>query len=724
MLCLVLAGCPSSPEGPPPRLAPPAPAPPAPVAANESPAGPVPPVARKVPFTFQLHGATLTDDYRWLRDKGSPGVLEHLRAENAYTAAVMKPVEPLQEALYQEMLGRLKETDVSVPVKDGEWLYYSRTEQGKQYPIRCRKRAAPDAKEVVLLDLNELAKVSPYVGVGSFEVSDDGNLLAYSLDTTGFRQYVLHIRDLRTGEELPERVERVTGVAFASDNRTLYYTVEDPVAKRSYRLHRHTLREDPAGDTLVHEEADPKFTLDVERSRSKAYIFLRAESHTTSEVRFVRADRPKDTFTTIAPREHEHEYDVDHRGDLFYIRTNSGGRNFRLVSAPVKKPARAGWKEVLPHREDVMLERVFAFDGHLVLLEMEGGLRHIRFFDEKRKLSKRVEMEEPAYNIAPEPNPEYRSASFRFKYQSFVTPPTIYDYDLPKGALVLHKRTEVPGYDPSRYQMARLWATARDGTKIPISIVHRRGAGAGANSPLHLEAYGAYGASRRILFSPERFSFLDRGVVHAVAHVRGGGDMGKKWHDAGRMMAKMSTFTDFIDSAEHLIKEGWTSKDRLAISGRSAGGLLIGAVTNMRPDLWRVVVADVPFVDVINTMLDESLPLTSGELEEWGNPKVKEHFEYMLKYSPYDNIAAKDYPAILVQTSYNDSQVMYWEPAKYVARLRATKTDKRPLLFRINMEAAGHGGKGGRYDKLRETAFEYAFVLAELGLAPAGVTLR
>lgn len=718
-LSLALAACSATPTDAPPKVAhTPVSASAAPSAAAPATAGVAPPVARKEPKVERIHGYERVDEYHWLRDKGSPDVLAHLAAENAYMTAMMKPTEPLQKALYDEMLARIKETDLSVPYRKGEWLYYTRTEQGKQYPIHCRKRGSPDAPEVVILDLNELAKTSTFVGIGPMQVSDDGNLLAYGLDTTGFRQFVLHIKDLRTGELGPERIERVRSVAFASDGRTLHYTVEDPVSKRPYRLHRHTIGADAAADPLVYEEKDARFNLWVSRSRSKKYVLLTIYSATTSEERFVRADRPADALTVIAPREQDHEYYADHRGDRFYIRTNSGGRNFRLVSAPVSSPGRASWKELLPHRDDVMLEGLDAFEGHLVLHERERGLSHLRIFDEKKKLSERIPLPEPVHALAPEPNPEYKQTTFRFNYQSFVTPPTVYDYDLKKQALVLQKRTEVlGGYDPSRYETRRIEATAQDGTKIPISMVHRRGTATDGKSPMLLYGYGAYGAPLQATFNSNRFSLVDRGVIYAVAHVRGGGEMGKKWHDAGRMMSKMSTFTDFIACAEHLIAAGWTSKDRLVIQGASAGGLLMGAVTNMRPDLWKAVVAGVPFVDVMNTMLDESVPLTVAEFEEWGNPKVKEHYDYMMRYSPYDNVAARDYPAMLVQTSYNDSQVMYWEPAKWVARLRAMKTDQNPLIFRILMDPAGHGGKSGRYDKLREVAFEYAFILDQLGLA-------
>ena len=689
----------------------------APSAAPAPSAGPAAPVARKEPKTDALHGYSRVDDYFWLRKKDTPEVVSYLNEENAYTDAVMKPTQALQEKLYKELLGRIKETDLTVPMKLGEWLYYSRTEQGKQYPIHCRKKGNIEAAEAVILDLNETARTEKFVGLRAFEVSDDGNLLAYSIDTTGFRQFTLHVKDLRTGVVHKERIPRTTSVAFARDNRTLLYVVEDPVSKRAHRLYRHVLGEDPAKDPIVYEEKDEKFDLDVDRSRSKDYLFVTSSSRTTSEVRVIPAAKPTAEPKLIAPREHQHEYYVDHGGDLFYIRTNSGGKNFRLVTTKASEPRRETWKEIVPHRADVMLERADVFADHYVLFEREDALPRIRITDIKTRASHRIEMPEAIYTAFPDQNPEFKSGVFRFSYLSPVTPRSVFDYNVRTHEKKLLKQTEVlGGYDPTRYASSRAHAVARDGTKIPISILHKKGAKPDGKGPMLLSAYGSYGFPSNAGFDSNRFSLVDRGFTYAVAHIRGGGDLGKAWHDQGRMMAKMNTFTDFIDSAEYLIKEGWTTKDRLAILGGSAGGLLMGAVTNMRPDLFKVVLAMVPFVDVVNTMLDESLPLTVTEFEEWGNPKVKGEYDYMMKYSPYENIAAKAYPTILVKTSYNDSQVMYWEPAKYVARLRAKKTDSNPLLFKINMEPAGHGGQSGRYDRLRETAFDYAFLLTQLGI--------
>jgi oligopeptidase B len=674
---------------------------------------PEPPVAKKVPRQTGLHGEPRGDDYFWLREKDTPEVLAYLEAENAYTDAVMKPTTAFQETLYREILGRIKETDLSVPYRKGDYFYYTRTEEGKQYPIHCRKKGSLSASEEVTLDLNELAKGEKFLSLGAFEVSDDGHLLAYSLDITGFRQYTLYVKDLRTGQLGPERIPKTTSVTWASDNRTLFYGVED-AAKRPYRIYRHALRS--ADDELVYEETDPRFYLWAGRSRSKEFIFVSSDSMTTSEVRYLRANEPTASPQMIAPRENEHEYSVDHHGDRFYIRTNSGGRNFRLVTAPVTDPRRENWKELVPHRDTIMLEGVDLFEGHAVLRERRNALPEIRVRDLTTGKFHRVEFPEPVYAVFPQNNPEFHTNTYRFSYQSLTTPSSIYDYDVRTRERTLLKQEPVlGGYDPTRYKSERLYARAADGKKIPISLVYSKGMRRNGRNPLLLTGYGAYGAPAAATFSSARVSLLDRGVVWALAHIRGGGDLGKKWHDQGRMMAKKNTFTDFIAVAEHLVTRRYTSPDRLVIEGGSAGGLLMGAVTNMRPDLFKAVVSHVPFVDVLNTMSDATLPLTVIEYEEWGNPKVKEQYDYMKGYCPYTNLQRKAYPAMLVRTSLNDSQVMYWEPAKYVARLRALKTDRNPLLFRIIM-AGGHGGPSGRYNHLRETAFNYAFILTQLGI--------
>jgi oligopeptidase B len=674
-----------------------------------------PPVAKRNPHTETWHGQQLVDDYFWMRKKGTPEVESYLAAENAYTDRMMKPTEALQQKLYEEMLARIKQTDLSVPYRKRGYFYYSRTEEGKQYPIQCRKKGSLDAPEEVLLDLNELAKTQKFVGLGAMVVSDDGNLLAYSIDATGFRDYALHIKDLRSGAVLPEHMEKVKSVAWAKDGKTLFYVTDD-AAKRAFRLWRHTLGADPAHDTLVYEEKDEMFTVRVDRTRSDAFLLLNLESHTQSEVRYLAADRPEGEFQTIAARRKEHQYDVEHRGDLFYIHTNDRGRSYRIVTAPVANPQE--WTELVPHRDDVMIAGLDVFQDFYVLDERRDGLPRLRVVEFASGASNDIPAREPAYWMGPGANAEFSQTAYRYGYQSFLTPDSVFDYDVTSRKSKLLKQQEVlGGYDPLRYEVERIFATAADGTRVPISLVHKKGFVRNGRAPLFLNGYGSYGYSSDIYFNSAALSLLDRGVTIAIAHIRGGGEFGKKWHDHGRMMQKRNTFTDFIAAAEHLVREKYTSSDRLAISGGSAGGLLMGAVTNMRPDLFKVVVAFVPFVDVINTMLDESLPLTVAEFEEWGNPKIKDQFDYMLSYSPYDNVAKKAYPVLLVKSAYNDSQVMYWEPTKWVAKLRASKTDHNLLLLKMDMDPAGHGGKSGRYERLHETAFYYAFMLWQLGIS-------
>jgi oligopeptidase B len=673
-----------------------------------------PPVAKKVPKETILHGDKRVDNYYWLREKSNPEVIDYLKAENAYTDTVTKPIEGFQETLYKEILGRIKQTDLSVPYRLGDYWYYTRTEKGKQYLIQCRKQGSMDGAEQVCLDLNELAKGQKFLGMGAFVVSDNGNLLAYSTDVTGFRQYTLHVKDLRTGEMLPDKIDKVNSVLWAADNQTIFYVTED-AAKRPYRLYRHVLGN--AKDDLVYEEKDELYRIAARRSRDKAYLLMASASSNTTEVRYMPSDRPTDVLHVILPREGEHKYQVDHRDGLFYLLTNKDAKNFRLVTAPVAEPGSEHWKEIIPHRKDVFLEGINVFAGHAVVTERENGLEKLRVFDLKTGKENFVNFPEPAYSVFADANPEFNTDVFRYRYQSLVTPSSVYDYDLNTGKTTLRKRTEVlGGYDPAQYTSERIYATASDGAKIPISLVYKKGMQRDGSNPAYLYGYGAYGASIPVGFSPDRLSLLDRGMIFAMAHIRGGKEMGEVWHDQGKMMFKKNTFTDFIAAGDHLVAQKYTSHDRLAIAGGSAGGLLIGAVLNLRPDLCKVAVLQVPFVDVINTMLDESLPLTVGEFLEWGNPKIKEQYEYMKSYCPYTNLAAKDYPAILVRTSLNDSQVMYWEPAKYVAKLRTLKTDKNVLLLKINM-AAGHGGSSGRYDALKETAFTDAFVLTQLGIS-------
>jgi oligopeptidase B len=700
---------------PPPSLdASAAPVPTAAPAPAAAPVRPAPPAAMRLPKVEVVHGERRLDEFAWLRDREDPAVRGYLEAENAYTAAVLAPLAPLRERLYREMLGRIQETDETVPFRQGDWLYYSKTVEGLQYPIYCRRRDQDGAAEEVMLDLNELARDEDYMALGAFAVSDDARLLAYSTDNTGFRQYTLFVKDLETGALREKVAEKVGSVAWAADERTLFYTVEEEGTKRQYRLHRHVLG--TGEHALVYEEPDPAFNVGVDRTRSRAYLVLASESLTTSEARVLPADRPGGEWRLVAPRVPAQEYEIDHHGAHFYFRVNDTGRNFRLVRAPVDDPRRERWEEVLPHRPDVMLEGIDFFRGHSVVFEREDGLPHVRVTDLGTGEWHRIAFPEPVYAVSPGPNAEFDVAVYRYEYESLVTPPSVYDYDLASRAATLLKRQEVKGgYDPARYATARTFATAPDGTRVPISLVHRKDVPRDGSAPLYLYGYGAYGFPLPIAFSSTRLSLLDRGVVYALAHVRGGGELGKRWHDDGRMMRKRNTFTDFVACAEHLLAGGGGARDRLVIEGGSAGGLLVGAVLNLRPDLFRAAVLQVPFVDVVNTMLDETLPLTVGEFEEWGNPGNDDEYAYIRSYCPYSNLQRRDYPALLVRTSFHDSQVMYWEPAKYVARLRTLKTDDHPLLLETNM-AAGHGGSSGRYDRLHELAFDYAFVLWQMGI--------
>jgi oligopeptidase B len=676
---------------------------------------PTPPIAKKVEQVSTLHGDRRVDEYAWLRDKGNPEVIAYLDAENAYADAVMAPLKPLEQALYGEMLGRIKQTDMSVPYRKNGYLYYTRTEDGKQYAIFCRKADKEGAAEEALLDGNALAAGHPFWSLGVFEVSDDARYLAYATDTTGYRQYVLEVRDLKTGETLPLRQERVTSAAWAADNTTLFFTTEDATTKRSDRLFQVTLAK-PGEPVQVHHEPDERFSVGVGRTRSDDYLVFEIGSLTSSEVRVLPAKAPAAPWTIVEPRRPDIEYDVDHRGDRFYIRVNDTGRNFRLVTAPVATPGRAHWTELVPHRAHVMLQGVLLFKDHLVLYEREHALPQVTVRAFGDAATHRIVFPEAVYSAFPSGNPEFDTRVLRYSYQSFVTPPSVFDYDMDGRAATLLKTQEVlGGYDASRYGSERVEATAPDGTKVPVSIVYRKDVARDGTAPLYLGGYGSYGISQNVGFSSNRVSLLDRGVVMAYAHVRGGGDLGKPWHDQGRMLNKKNTFTDFIAAAEFLVAHKYGAKDRLVVEGGSAGGLLMGAIANMRPDLFRAVVLQVPFVDVVNTMLDETLPLTVAEFEEWGNPKNKAEYDYIRTYSPYDNIEAKAYPAMLVKTSLNDSQVSFHEPAKYVARMRARRTDANPLVFKTNM-GAGHGGASGRFDRLREVAVDYAFMLWQMGV--------
>jgi oligopeptidase B len=685
---------------------------------------PASPIARREHTETRLHGAVLTDDYAWLRDKQNPDVTAYLEAENAYAEAFIAPLSGLREDLYREMLSHVKQTDVSVPYREGAWWYHTRTEEGLQYAIHCRRRGSaagpePGAPEEVVLDGNLLAKGHAFFSIGGTDITEDGRWLAYTIDTKGFRQYTLHIKDLETGETLAGEVERVGSVVWAKDCAALFYTVEDEEQKRQYQLWRHILGTPHAEDVLVYQDDDERFNLDAGRTRDGKFLVLESASHTTTESWVLPADTPEAPFTLIAARADEHEYSIDHRNGLWFIRTNDRGRNFRLVTAPVATPDRDHWTERIPHRADVMLEEVDLFAGFFVAFEREGGLPRLRLwrFDgdgPEIDPAGEIAFPEPAYSAQPHINRIFSTSSYRYAYQSLVTPSSVFEFDVKAAQSTLLKQLEVPGgFDRILYASERIQAIAPDGVAVPVSLVYRKDCRTQCQNPLYVYGYGSYGYSLPVTFSSNRLSLLDRGVVMAYAHIRGGGDLGEPWHDAGKMLVKRNTFTDFIAAVQHLTAAGYGDPARVAIEGGSAGGLLMGAVTNLRPDLFCAVLSHVPFVDVMNTMLDASLPLTGPEYEEWGNPNQEIYFNYMLSYSPYDNLKPASYPAMLVKTSLHDSQVMYWEPAKYVAKLRTLKTDSNPLLLVTNMQA-GHGGSSGRYDYLKEIAFDYAFLLREL----------
>ncbi|HEX4822797.1 MAG TPA: S9 family peptidase [Candidatus Polarisedimenticolaceae bacterium] len=673
-----------------------------------------PPVAPKIPRESTRHGETVVDDYFWLRQKDDPEVTAYLAAENAYAEGIVAGTGDLQERLYREMLGRIKETDLSVPYRKGRYWYYARTEEGRQYPILARKLGSLSSAEEVILDLNSLARDHAYFAVDSFSVSDDGDWLAYSVDTAGSREYTLRLRDLRRSEDDAETIPRVSSVAWATGGETLFYVTDDD-AKRPYRLWRLDRR--TKASTLLFEENDERFSFTVRRSRSQSYLFLDVDSHTASEVRFLRADDPSGDWTLALPRATDIEYEIEHGDDVFWIRINDRGRNFRVVQCPPDDVRPEAWREVIAHRPEVHVAAVEPFRGWLVVYEREDGLERYVLRNLATGTSHAVAFPEPTYTTFPDINAEYETTRFRFRYQSLTTPPSVFEYDLETRERTLLKKMEVLGsFDPDRYATERRHAVSGDGTRVPISIVYRKDTPRNGTAPLHIVGYGAYGYPLPVMFSSNRLSLLDRGVVCALVHVRGGGELGQPWHDAGRMASKTSSFADFIAGADELIARGYGARERTIVEGASAGGLLIGAVLNARPDLAGGAILKVPFVDVINTMLDPSLPLTVGEFEEWGNPAEPAHYAIMRAYCPYTNLARRPYPAMLVKTSMHDSQVMYWEPAKYVARLRALNDGAPQVALRVNF-GAGHGGSSGRYDALKDTAFDVAWMVRTWGIA-------
>lgn len=670
----------------------------------------VPPVAKRVPVETKLHGETLVDEYSWLRGKEKPEVLEYVNAENAYAEAVMKPTEPLQTKLYKEMLGRIQESDLSVPTPKRGWLYYSRTEKGKSYPIQCRKRGSR-GKEEVVLDQNAMAQGKSFFSVGEMEISDDGNLLAYTTDETGYRQYQLHVKDLRTGETLPIAVERVDAVVWGADSKTLFFVQEDAVSKRSNKLFRMQLGD--AAPTLLREEPDGLFDLYVGRTKDDRFITMGTGSKDSNDVWIVDAAKPLEPPIQLLPLVKKTRYRVEHNADKFYITTDKDAKNFR-VATMLDHGSDRSWTDVVPHDPAVRIGGVTMFRGFLAISDRTNGLPGIRILDLKTGKLRRLKFDDAIYSVGLSGNEEFDTDQLRYAYSSPVNPTEIIELDMSKNSKRTLKKTPVPNFDPDKYSTERIWARAKDGTRIPMGLVYRKDL-LKRGMPTYLYGYGSYGSSQSFGFSNSAISLMDRGFLYVRAQIRGGGDMGEEWYENGRMAHKMNTFTDFIACADHLVESGRADRAKLAIEGGSAGGLLIGAVVNLRPDVCRVAVLNVPFVDVINTMLDESLPLTTQEFIEWGNPKIAEQYRWIRAYSPYDNIRATNYPAMYVQTSLNDSQVGYHEPTKYVARMRATRTDKNPLVFRCYM-AGGHGGASGRYDSLKQTAFDFAFILSAMGI--------
>jgi oligopeptidase B len=685
-----------------------------PLAAQDAPSQP--PVAPTKPFSFDFHGQKIEDPYHWLKDKANPETIQYIKSENAYREGLTKELKPFEDKLYREMLSHIKQTDLSVPVRDNGYWYYSRTEEGKQYPIYCRKQGSLTGAEEILIDVNKLAEGQKFLSVRPVGASDDGNLYAYLTDTTGFREYYLSVKDLRTGKRLEDKFVKVSDVEWAGDNKTLFYVMED-AAKRPHKLFRHVVGQPKDKDVLIFEEKDELYRLSVGRTHDKKYLVQSSASTTTDEQRVLDGSTPDGEFKVIAPRATGVEYSIDHHDGLFHIRTNKdGATNFKWMVCPVTDTNASNWKDFEPYKPGVFLERILPFKDFAVITEREGGLPQLRVYNFGSQNSYRIPFPEPSYGANLDANPEFDTVNIHFDYTSLVTPRSVFDFNLATRERTLLKATEVPGgFDAKNYISERVEATAPDGVKVPLSVVYKKGLVKDGKAPIFLYSYGSYGFSTDPFFDPTRLVLLDRSVVFALAHIRGGSEMGRHWYLDGKLMHKKNTFTDFIACADYLVNEKYGARDRLAIEGRSAGGLLIGATLNFRPDVCKVAHLGVPFVDLINTMLDESLPLTVQEFLEWGNPKEDAAGRYMLQYSPYDNLARTGYPSILVTTSLNDSQVLFHEPTKYVAKLRTLKTDKNPLILKCNMDA-GHGGASGRYEALREKAYELAFILTELGV--------
>jgi oligopeptidase B len=676
------------------------------------------PVAAKKPKELTIHGDTRIDNYYWLRERENPEVIAHLEAENAYRELLMKETEPLQEKIFDEMVGRIKQDDSSVPYLDNGYYYYTRYEEGKEYPVYCRKKGSLEADEEVLADVNKMAEGYEYYHVGGLSVSPDNRYLAMGIDTVSRRMYTIRIKDLTTGEMLDDQIPLTTGGStWAGDSKTLFYTLKDDQTLRSKAIYRHTRGSDSTGDLLVYEEKDETFGTYVFKSKSKKYIIIGSSSTLTNEYRFLPADHPAGEPMIIQPRVRGLEYSVAHFGDHFYIITNLDATNFRLMKTPVDRTGREHWEEVIPHRDDVFLESIEIFKDYLVVQERKEGLYHLRVIPWGNGSEHYIEMGEEVYTAYISANPEFDTPWLRYSYSSMTTPNSVYDYHLERREKKLMKQDEVLGgdFDPQNYEARRIYATADDGKKIPMSVVYRKGTELNGQNPTLLYGYGSYGITMEPRFSSTRLSLLDRGFVFAMAHIRGSQVYGRPWYEDGKLLNKINSFTDFNDCAEHLIASGYTSPDHLYAMGGSAGGLLMGAVINLQPELYHGVIAAVPFVDVVTTMLDEDIPLTTSEYDEWGNPNEEVYYRYMLSYSPYDQVEAGEYPNLLVTTGLHDSQVQYWEPAKWVAKLREMKTDDNLLLLYCNMDT-GHGGASGRFERLRETAMEYTFLLHLAGI--------
>lgn len=683
---------------------------PATTAPTARPSGPRPPVAQQRPHAVTSPNGTRNDPYYWLRDdtRKDPAVLAYLNAENAYAANIMGPQKALEDTLFAEMRSRVKEDDSSVPTfEDGYW-YYTRFETGKQYPIHARRKRTMQAPEEVLLDGNQLATGHSFYRIGTYAVSRNGTLLAWAEDTVGRNQFVLHVKNLATGEVLPDTATNISpSIEWANDNKTLFYVGKDNVTLREDRVFRHALG---GSHDLVFKEDDGSYYVYLSAAKSRRYIFIQLDATTNSEWRLIDANKPAAAPRVFIARAKDHIYDLDHLGNRFVMRTNADAKNFRLVEVPADKPEdRKRWKDILPHRPDALLESFALYDGFTAVSVRTGGLRKVQVLPRRGKPFF-IDAQDPTYAMSLVDTPDPKAKAVRYEYDAMQTPTTVYELDVTSHKRALLKQQPVPGYDASQYASEYLHATAKDGTEVPISVVYRKDTPRDGTAPLFVYGYGSYGSSMEPYFDAKRVSLLDRGFVYAIAHVRGGEEMGRAWYEDGKLMHKTNTFTDFIAATEHLVAQKYGARDQVYAMGASAGGLLMGAITNLRPDLYRGVVAFVPFVDVVTTMLDESIPLTTNEFDEWGNPKEKAAYDYMLSYSPYDNVAAKAYPSIYVRTGLWDSQVQYFEPAKWVAKLRAMKTDDNLVVMDVDM-SAGHGGASGRFNRMREFARAYAFVL-------------